>query len=192
MHLPDWMIKANPFTKLITKFMRFPITANEVLLKRGLSEDMAGFTATSIGSYLMAMGMYSLIQEAEVLSGVRSEKDRRYGLDSDERLFNTTMKAIGMTGTTGIAPTMYDMVALMVDQPQMGHRYAESDVTGGLIGVTSAKVEQIQKLLGGLTKGEFDGYETANAAKGLFIPASGFPIIGTGLNTLMKQYTREY
>lgn len=189
MQLPTWLIIPTPIKKVLTQFMRFPFIANEILLRRGVNEDQAGWAAAALGSYMMAMGMFYLIDEAEVATGTKSDVDRKYDLDTDEGLEKLMLRAVSYNANFGALLTGYDYGMSAIGMPKFGSDYASRSVLDAMAGPTGGRINDTSYMMNQFLQGNIDDEKAWDSLKRWYMPLSNMPFLGSQLDTIIDENT---
>lgn len=122
-HAPTWFKTAGPMTKLLTQFMRFPLIAQEVLLRRGFREDKAAMVAGIIGSSMAYMSLKYLREQASIAIGLKSEYDAEYDYSDPESLQKAMFESLNYAANLGILTTIWNYGATAVGKPELGREW---------------------------------------------------------------------
>lgn len=189
MHLPSWVVIPDPLRKLVFQFLRFPIAAHEILLKRGIEEDKAGLMATAIAS----MGIYASIQvmreQAQIASGYKEKRDAKFDIfegDPDAYLRLST-KSMNYASSLGFLTSILNYGLTMSGHSELGREYSNSAYD--TLGATAGRLDDVQKIMKAITTGDIKDRQAWYALKG-FIPFQNFPVFGESLGYITKEYSR--
>lgn len=186
LHLPQWVIEGGPLSKLAFEFLRYPLIANEVLLRRGMTEDFAGFVASALGSIFVFSSVTYLSEQALVSSGLKKESQIKYDIfNSEEDALRLFLKSINYVGAFGATTIAYDKIATLAGFPTFGREYA--DDISSLFGVSASRLGQLRQLMHGVLTGDIKNEQTLYALKA-FLPYLSLPILSDGANLLIKKY----
>jgi hypothetical protein len=183
MQLPSWMIIPTPMRKLATQFMRFPMMAHQILLRRGLEEDMAGLTATALAGMFM-YGSYTYLREqAAIASGLQSEDKSKYDVFGDkgsEAAINLVTKSLSYTAPLGA----FSLGASFVkDISGLGY----NDSPGALaVGPVASNLDSAQQFMRAAISGEDVGYKGAKLLQ-RNMPYFTFPFFQEALNSVVEE-----
>jgi len=194
-NVPTWMKVPTPFKRLMTQFWRFPLTANEKYLQRGLAEDKAGLLAAGLGGMLMSGSLYYLIEQAEIGMGIRSPLDARFDLNTEEGRKALTLQALTYSGVfSGLMLPLELMQGVFTaagkDTPFS--QYQGRETASFLLGAGGSHVENIRTILDQGVKGQFDSEAAWLAFKRLTVPAGNAPFLGREVDNIIKENTIKY
>ncbi|MCI4437045.1 MAG: hypothetical protein JHC33_09590 [Ignisphaera sp.] len=146
-HNPSFLKKAGPVQKLIFQFLRFPLTASTVLLRRGIREDRAAFGLSVAATFVGYMAVQYLKEEAGVALGVIHQKDRKFDIfNNPDHFDNLALKSAGYIGALGLMSTAYDYLATVTPMKKLGSSYESRESPLGLLGPTAGFIDQTQAL----------------------------------------------
>ena len=191
MKLPSWMITPGPFKQLVMQFMRFPIAANEILLRKGLTDDQAGMAASVVGTYMMGMAFRYLEEQARVGLGVTDKSETKYDITTEEGLINNVIKNTNYIAAFGGLLLPYQYATMFAQQSQFGTDYRSNNTLAGIGGVTASRVQTVSDLMRMAIDGKTD---STKFWKGLhsFSPLSNLPLYKDGVRMLIEENTLNY
>lgn len=183
MQLPSWMLVPTPMRKLATQFMRFPMIAHNVLLMRGIEEDVGGLAATALAGTLM-YGSYTYLREqAALATGLVESKDTKYDIfDGDgEQMLNLISKSVSYTAPLGVFS-----LGASLGKEFLGLGYSNSP--GSLaVGPVASNVDAFADMFHSVWKGEDVGYKAAKLVQ-RNTPYFTVPMMQESLNLLAKEF----
>jgi hypothetical protein len=185
LHIPTWMKLPRPMTKLLTRFLRYPIAAHGLLLQRGMTDDKAGLIANAVGGIMM-YGMYKYLQEqAQLAVGHRSQSDMKFDIFNDEEAWERLIiKSTNYSGSFGFTTVILDHAMTLMGQEQLGTEYRQGALS--LFGPTASRAEGAQTLGRALITGEWTGTKDYNTLKS-FLPSATMP----GISELLDISARK-
>lgn len=185
-HIPQWVIEGGPITKLAFEFLRYPIIAQEVLLRRGWTEDKGGLVASVAGAIMVFSSVAYLKEQADVVLGIKNKHQTKYDLfNSEKEAKQLILKSLNYIGALGALTIPYDKLATILGFTTFGREYVD-DITGAL-GVSASRLGTLRQLLHGVLTGKIMDEQTLFALKS-FLPFLSLPFISEGLNELIKEY----
>ena len=166
-----------PLRKLATQFLSYPLTANQTIFMRGLSEDKKGMLIGSTISMMAMMSVMYLREQVAIATGSKEKADAKYDINTEKGLENLTLEAFGKNGLGGMIPTGLDYIAAIAGQEGItGSRGYVADSPFEVFGgPTIGKAESTFNLLQNILNGEFGGTDDMYAIKAL-TPFSGLPL----------------
>ena len=188
-HLPDWFKGAGPTAKLLFQFMKFPMIAQETLLRRGLSEDRAAFVAGIFGAAMTYTTLKYLREEASLAMGTTEEIDRKYDIfNNEEHFYRALMESVNYAANLGMLTTTWNYGAAALQKPELGREWANRDVIDALGGPSVGLVKDALETLGrGVNEGDFTSEKQLNSLRQL-LPLMNLP----GINEAGKALANEY
>lgn len=190
MKLPNWMILPGPMKLLVTQFLRFPLIANEVLLRKGIRDDVAGMAASVVGTYMMSMGIRYLEEQARIGLGVTREEDAQYDLMTEEGLYNNVLKSTNYIAAFGGLTIPYQYMTAMLQTGLFGE-YKSSNAITGIGGVTVSRVQTISDMLNMAINGKMDSEKFWKGAQS-FTPLYNLPIYKDAVQMIIDENTIDY
>lgn len=191
LHLPNWMKVPSPMLKLLTQFMRFPMIAQEVLLRKGMAEERAQMAAGVIGSTLTFIGIKYLREQAAMSLDLVSPLDAKYDYNnfSDDDWIRVMGEAANYTAPLGMMTAAVNYGAIASGNPEIGRDWANKDTLGALAGPTGSGIKDLISIITDVAgTGEVDD-RTAKKAKN-FLFYQNLPIIKEALDVAVKEYGR--
>jgi len=156
-HLPSWMKTAGPLTSIATQFLRFPLIANNVLLRKGYSEDQANMVSGIVGSILAYMTFKYLREQAAFSLGFIDEKDLHYnyyGKDGNKSIQTALLGGIGYSANLGALVLLYNTLATISGNPDLGREGIYTSTADRLGGPTVGLINDTSHLISKFSKGE--------------------------------------
>lgn len=185
-HIPTWMKMPKPMTKLLTRFLRYPIAAHGILLQRGMTDDKAGLISNVAGGIMM-FGMFKYLQEqAQVAVGDKDKSDAKFDVFNDDEAWGRLItKSMNYSGGLGATTVILDHATTLFGQEQLGTEYRQGGLS--LLGPTAGRIDSIQTLGRALGEGEWTGTKDYNALKS-FIPGATAPGVSELLNATAEEW----
>jgi hypothetical protein len=177
-HNAHFLKTAGPVAKIILQFLRFPLTAQTILLKRGFQDEPAALIAGMAGNLLAYGALQYLVEEAKVSSGLIEDSKRKYDIFNDpDHMLNLIAKSFSYIGALGTISVGYDYLAAVTKLPKAGSTYeARGDSIIGVLGPTASMTEDISKYFYKLSAGEpLNEYEKKRAR--ILIPFITLPFV---------------
>ena len=188
-HLPAWFKAPSAFTKVLFQFMRFPLVAQETLMRRGLAEDKARM----VGGITAAIGMYIslkyLREQAAISLGVMSPMDAKYDYEDfdSEDWQRVTMEALNYTAPLGMMATTINYGLIASGQPELDREYAPHKIAPQFSGVSGGLAQDVSDIIKAAIEGNISDEKTLKKAQHL-IPAYNIPIFKEGGQYLAEKY----
>ena len=188
-HLPAWFKAPSAFTKVLFQFLRFPLVAQETLMRRGLAEDKARM----VGGITAAIGMYIslkyLREQAAISLGVMSPMDARYDYEDfdAEDWQRVTMEALNYTAPLGMMATTINYGLIASGQPELDRDYAPHKIAPQFSGVSGGLAEDVSDIIKAAIEGDITDEKTLKKVQHL-IPAYNIPIFKEGGQYLAEEY----
>jgi len=195
LNVPRWLLIPTPMRKLMFQFFRYPMAAQEQLMARGWNEDKAGLLATTIGSSMAAMGLFYLIEQAEIASGVKHPADAKYSLTTEEGQIALLTKGLSYTGTLSglfLAKDMSESMASVAGEKLPWQEYGGKGASDILLGASASRVQNTATIIAEGIKGQFDSEASLRAYYDFFVPLGNAPIVGQGLKDLLLDQATTY
>ena len=188
-HLPDWFKGAGPVQKLVFQFMRFPMIAQETLLRRGWTEERAGMIAGIAGAVTMYTTLKYLREEASVALGLKDERDRKYDIFNDEDAFMRTMlESTNYVANLGMLSTAWNYGSAALQRPELGRDWANRNTIEAIGGPTIGLIQDVSDLSSRLVNdGDFTSERQINSFKQL-MPFMSLPGISEGMKALADEF----
>lgn len=188
--LPNWMIVPGPFKQLIMQFMRYPIAANEILLRKGVRDDMAGMAASVVGTYMMGMGIRYLEEQARIGLGLTPEHEAQYDIFTEDGLYNNVLKNTNYIGAFGGLTIPYQYMTAFLQTGLFGE-YQSSNAITGLGGVTVSRIQTASDMAKAVIEGKTDSTKLWKGAQS-FTLLYNFPFYKDSVNMLIEENTLDY
>ena len=189
LHLANWMKAPGPYTKLITQFMRFPMIANEVLLRKGMTEEQARMGSAVVASTMTYMGLKHVREQASIQLGLIHETDAKYdyfGTMGEEHMMRAFQESINYNAPLGMMGSLWDLGMNMSGEAQLGRDYGSRDQMAAFMGVTfGGTIPDLLSLFRDAYQGDFDE-RSANKIKSL-VPINNLPIIHEAFKALNEE-----
>lgn len=191
LHLPTWMKVPTPMKSLITQFMRFPMIAHNVYLRRGMSEDKARMAAAVVASTVTFMGMKYLREQASISLGLMDERDAKYNY-FDKHKGMDAMKRGAIASTNYIAPlgmftTVSNYGSNLILGTELGSDYRGTSTIENFLGPTfGGLAPDLLKLSQEIANNNMTDERTALKAKSMLMGAN-LPIIDEGLKYMIEE-----
>jgi len=188
-HLPAWMKAPGQFTKVLTQFMRFPLIAQETLLRRGMKEEqakMAGAVMGSIGTYV---GLKYLREQAAISLGTIHPIDAKYDYENyeDEDWLRVTGEALNYTAPLGFMSSVYNYGAIATGNNELGREWTSKNGMSSLLGPSGGLGEDLIQIMRSGVEGDFKDERSLQRWKSL-VPFNNLPIINEAGKYLIEEY----
>lgn len=188
MHLPNWFKKAGPIGKLVFQFMKFPMIAQETLLRRGFAEDKAGMAAGIFGAVTMYTTLKYLREEAAVSLGFKDEIDRKYDIFNDEEHMKRAMlESVNYIANLGMLTTVWNYGAIGIQRPELGREWASDNVLESLLGPSASLVQDLSDTAKRAVDGDFTSEQQLNSYRS-YAPFMSLPMISEAGKALAEEY----
>jgi hypothetical protein len=188
-HLPAWMKAPGAATKLFTQFMRFPLIANNILLKRGMTEDKARLIGGAIASTMTYMGLKYLREQASIALGFTEEVDAKYdyfGFNGEENRMRALQESLNYTAQLGMFTTGWNLGATTLGFPELGRDYANNRQAEALFGPTfGGTIPDVLSIMSDAAQGEFNE-RSALKTKSLML-GNNLPLINEGMKYMIEE-----
>ena len=184
-HLPSWMIVPDPVRRLVFQFLRFPVAAHEILLRRGWQEDKAGLVASALGAMMAYGAMTYLREQATIAAGLKEDYDAKYDVfNDDEAWLRLVGKSSNYMAATGALTLPINYGLTLAGMPELGRDYA-NDPTD-ILGPTVGRIGDVNAVLKPLfTEGQWDNASQWYAVKNM-TPMMNVPILSEGLSAIIQ------
>jgi len=191
LHLPNWLKAPTPVVKLLTQFMRFPMIAQEVLLRKGLAEEQAQMAAGTVSSIMTFIGIKYLREQAAIATGTIQPIDAKYNYSKyrDEDWLRVIGEAVNYTAPLGMMTAAVNYGAIATGNPEMGRDWVGKDTLGALVGPTGGGIKDMISILTD-TLGTGEVNERTYKKMKNFVPAQNLPIIKEALDEMVKTLAR--
>ena len=188
-HLPDWFKGAGPTQKLLFQFMKFPMIAQETLLRRGWTEDRAGMIAGVVGAVTMYTTLKYLREEASVALGLMDERDRKYDIFNDrDHMARALMESTNYVANLGMLTTAWNYGNAALQRPELGREWANRNAIEAIGGPTVGLVQDLSDTASRIVnRGDFTSEQQMKAFK-QFTPFMAIPLLSEGVRTLAETY----
>jgi hypothetical protein len=188
-HLPSWMIVPDPVRRLVTQFMRFPIAAHEILLRRGWEEDKAGLIASGLGAMFIYGNITYLREQAAIASGLKEDYDARYDIFNDpdgEMTMNLIMKSMNYMASTGALTLPLGYANTLAGKDFLGKDSFNSPAS--VLGPSISRLEQVRDIIYPIvSEGRVDDTRQWYALQYMATP--NLPLLSEGLKAVIKEET---
>lgn len=191
LHLPTWMKVPTPAKALLTQFMRFPMIAHNVYLRRGMTDDQARMAAAVVASTVTFMGMKYMREQASVAMGLVDDRDTKYDY-FHKRDGMDAMKRGAIESTNYIAPlgmwtTVANYGSNMVAGTELGSDYRGTSTIENFLGPTfGGLAPDLLKLTQEIANNNMTDERTALKAKSL-IMGGNLPIVNEALKYMIEE-----
>ena len=188
-HLPAWMKAPGEFTKVLTQFLRFPLIAQETLLRKGMKEEQAQMVSGVIGSIGAYIGLKYLREQASIATGVVHPIEAKYdydNYDSDDWL-RVTGEALNYTAPLGFMTSVWNYGAVATGNPELGREWQGKQGMPSLLGPSGGLGEDIIQIIRSAVKGDMSDERTLNRVKGL-TPFMNLPLLNEGGKYMIEEY----
>lgn len=187
-HLPSWMKAPTAATRIIFQFMRFPLIAQEVLLRRGLTEDKAAFAAGIAGTLVTFIGMKYMREQASMAIGTTHPSDARYDyVNNPEDMERVLMEGLNYTANLGMFTTLVNYGASITGSPELGRDYTQGTDIGQFLGISAGGIEDTLKIIQDGTQGNINTEEQFQRYKRM-VPLLSLPIVSESFKYLAEEY----
>lgn len=185
-HVPYWMKDAGAGTKLLTQFLRFPLIANEVLLRRGLTQEQAEFAVGILGSVIGGVTLNYFREQAAVNLGLIKERDRKYDYSDPDQLKGSIIQALNYSANLGLLTTGINYSGIALGYGEMGSDWQSKGI-GGLAGINYSTVDTTVRLIQDFASGDgIDNERDEKRIRGL-IPFMSLPLIKESADYLIER-----
>ena len=189
-HVPAWMKTPGPLLRLFTQFMRFPLIANEVLLRKGMSDEQAKFYGAIIASTMTYMGLKYVREQASIQAGLIHESDAKFdyfGYNSDEALMRGIGGSLNYNAQLGMMSSLWNIGANATGNSELGRDYASNNQMEAFMGPTfGGTATDILALTKSLADGEIGSERDMMRVKSA-IMLNNLPIIDEALKAVVKE-----
>lgn len=188
-HLPDWFKGAGPVQKLLFQFMKFPMIAQETLLRRGWTEDKAGMIAGIAGAVTMYTTLKYLREEASIALGFTDEVDRKYDIfNDDEQFYRTLMESVNYTANLGMLTTTWNYGSAFLQRPELGREWANRNAIEAIGGPTVGLIQDVSNTASTIVnEGDFTSERQLKNYK-QFVPFMALPGVSEGLKAIAETH----
>ena len=189
-HLPGWAKVPEGFRQMLTQFLRFPMIAHNILLRRGLTEEQAVMAGAMITSSVTYMAMLYFREQAAYQLGLTEEKDLKYdyfGDDADEAIKNGFTRSINYMAPLGMGTTVWNYGAIATGNPQIGSEYIDKHAgVSSLAGPSAQLGDDLLELTRKIFAGEYDDERTLTKAR-RFMYFMNAPLLGDAYNKVIEE-----
>jgi hypothetical protein len=188
-HLPPWLKAPGPFTKVLTQFMRFPLIAQETLLRRGMTDEQAQMVAGTIASIFTYVGIKYLREQASVHLGMVAPIDMKYDLEKfdDEDWLRVTGEALNYTAPLGFMTSVWNYGAVAVGEPELGREWQSANGMSSLLGPSGGLGEDLIQLMRAGYEGELTTERNFKRFRSL-VPFMNLPLLKEGTDVIIEEY----
>jgi len=188
-HLPAWMKAPGQFTKVLTQFMRFPLIAQEVLTRRGFSDDQARMVGGIAGSITAYIGLKYLREQAAISMGIIHPIDAKYDYSnySEDDWTRVTGEALNYTAPLGFMSALYNYGAIATGNNELGREWSSKNGMSSLLGPSGGLGEDIIQVMRAAAEGDVTDARTLKRVKGM-LPLMNLPLISEGTKYLAEEY----
>ncbi len=188
-HAPNWMKAPKPALKLLTQFMRFPLIAQESLLRRGLTEEQGRFVGGVIASTMTYMGLKYTREQASIAMGLTDPMDAKYdyfGPWGEEAMERGVYGSFNYNANLGFMSSLWNYGAIATGNSELGRDYAFDKGITALGGPTGSAIDDFVKLTTSAANGELGTDKDLMILKG-GTPFLSLPIISEGFSSMIKE-----
>ena len=148
-HLPAWLKTPGEFTKVLTQFMRFPLIAQEVLLRKGMKEEQAQMVAGTFGAITSYIGLKYLREQASISTGLINEIDSKYDYNNFQQddWIRVTQEALNYTAPLGFMTSVYNYGQVALGNPELGRDWQSRNGMSSLVGPSGGAAEDLIQLM---------------------------------------------
>jgi len=190
LHVPNWMKTPGPMLKLLTQFMRFPLIAHEVLLRKGMQDEQAKMLAGIISSTLTYMGLKYVREQAAIQAGIIHPMDAKYdyyGYDKDEAIMRGIMGSMNYNAQLGMLANLWNIGANASGNPELGRDYASNNQLEAFMSPTfGGTAADILALTRSAANGELGSERDLMRAKSAII-MNNLPLIDEAFKAVIKE-----
>lgn len=188
-HLPAWMKAPGQFTKVLTQFMRFPLVAQETLLRRGMKDEQAQLVAGVFSSIATFMAIKYLREQAAMATGSVHPIDAKYDYEnfSEDDWLRVTGEALNYTAPLGFMTSIWNYGAVAVGSPELGREWQSKNGMSSLLGPSGGLGEDLIQLMRSGAKGELTTERDFKRFRSL-VPFMNLPLIKEGSDIIIQEY----
>lgn len=190
-HLPNWAKAPGPALKLIMQFMRFPLIAQEVLMRKGVAEAKAQMAAGVVGSMVTYMSLKYLREQASIALGITQPIDAKYDYSKfdNKDWLRVVGEAANYTAPLGMTTGLLNYGAVATGNPEVGRDWASKDILGALSGPTGGGIKDMISLITDtIGTGTVDEKTYRKAAN--FLPGQNLPLVKEAVDEMAKELGR--
>ena len=190
-HLPNWAKAPGPALKLIMQFMRFPLIAQEVLMRKGVTEAKAQMAAGVVGSMVTYMSLKYLREQASIALGFTQPIDAKYDYSKfdNKDWLRVVGEAANYTAPLGMTTGLINYGAIATGNPEVGRDWASKDTLGALSGPTGGGIKDVISLITDIVgTGTVDERTLRKAAN--FMPGQNLPLVKEAVDEMAKELGR--
>lgn len=185
-HLPNWMKAPNHFSKVIFQFMRFPMLAQEILLRRGMTEEQSKFVGSIVASSMTYIMLKHLREEASVQLGFKEEYDRKYDYFNDvDHLERALAESMNYIASAGFTTALYNYGAIIMGEPELGRDWTSGNRMD-LVGPSAGLPEDLADIIKAAISGDITDEKTLQRVKSL-MPFLNLPVLNEGMKHLIQE-----
>jgi hypothetical protein len=188
-HLPAWMKAPGQFTKVLTQFMRFPMVAQETLLRRGMSDEQAQLVAGTFSAIATFMAIKYLREQASIAMGTVHPIDAKYDYENfnEDDWMRVTGEALNYTAPLGFMTSVWNYGAIATGQPELGREWQSKNGMSSLLGPSGGLGEDLIQLMRSGVKGELTTERDFKRFRSL-VPFMNLPLIKEGSDAMIEEY----
>jgi len=189
MHLPSWLKTPGEFTKVFTQFMRFPLIAQETLLRRGMAEDQARMGGAIMSSVATYLGIKYLREQAAISLGLIHPIDAKYDYDNyrQEDWIRAIGESLNYTAPLGFMTSVYNYGAIATGNNELGREWSSKNGMSSLLGPSGGLGEDLIQILRSGVEGDFTDERTLSRWKSL-VPFNNLPIVNEVGKAMIEEY----
>lgn len=186
-HNPSFIKTADPLSRMVFQFLRFPLTATTILLRRGFSEDKAAMFGSMVAQAATYSSIAYLMEEAKVALGLIKPSDRKFDIfNNPQHAENLALKSFTYIAALGLFTVTYDKLAIVTPLKSLGSTEDyKSKTVLDLFGPTASLVSTVYPIaLKVLYNEDISAYEHKQLQT--TFPAMTFPMFRETYNMIME------
>ncbi len=189
LHLPAWFKTPSIFKTTMFQFLRFPMIAHNVLLRRGLGEEQARFFAGIISATVVGMSLKYLREQATIALGIKEPYEAEYNYfdeyKQEEAIKKGLMYAINYVGPLGMLSTIGTGGARGMGIELPGDKFRIKSQVGEIfLGPTGSAMQDVLDLMYNATSDQYSSRKALQKAQSLLVP--NVPIAQEALKEIIK------
>jgi hypothetical protein len=168
--------------------MRFPLIAQETLLRRGMADNQAQLAAGALSSMVAYIGLKYLREQAAISTGLIHPIDAKYDLENfdDDDWFRVTGEASMYIANLGMLGNVANFGLVMTGNPQMGKEWTDRKIVPQIVGPTGGLAETLHSLSVDAVSGNITTEKSLKRFKTL-LPFNNFMLIKEGGDKLVEE-----
>jgi len=177
------------FTKVLTQFMRFPMVAQETLLRRGMKDEQAQLVSGVFSSIATYMGIKYLREQASLSAGILHPIDAKYDYEnySEEDWMRVTGEALNYTAPLGFMSSVWNYGAIATGQPELGRDWQSKNGMSSLMGPSGGLGEDLIQLMRSGVEGKLTTERDFKRFRSM-VPFMNLPLIKEGSDIIIEEY----